>query len=184
LLVGGAVAVAIGINAWFYAHYAAPVTGLLFALVAQSLRRLRVWRRRSGTGLFLARAIPAVCVLTIAVRLAVQPFWFLLPPDWPMTWFHTPKGNVARAQTAKKLAAMDGKHLAIVRYGPGHQAVMNEWVYNEADIDRARVVWARELDPAANQELLRYFPDRKVWLVEPGETRIGADEVAARITPY
>jgi hypothetical protein len=40
-------------------------------------------------------------------------------------------------------------------------------VYNEADIDRAKVVWARDMGPEKNQELLAYYKDRRVWLVEP-----------------
>jgi hypothetical protein len=42
--------------------------------------------------------------------------------------------------------------------------------YNRADIDRARVVWARELDPAANSKLLNYYAGRTVWLFEPDAT--------------
>jgi hypothetical protein len=40
-------------------------------------------------------------------------------------------------------------------------------VYNQADIDGARVVWAHELSPESNQRLLAYFINRRVWLVEP-----------------
>jgi hypothetical protein len=36
-------------------------------------------------------------------------------------------------------------------------------VYNEADIDGARVVWARDLGPAGNRDLLAHFDDRRVW---------------------
>jgi len=75
-------------------------------------------------------------------------------------------GNVDRARVLAQLSAMDGKQLAIVRYGPDHNAVMNEWVYNHADIDGSKVVWAREMDGNANQELLEYFRDRRAWLVE------------------
>src|SRR5205823_4942191 len=42
-----------------------------------------------------------------------------------------------------------------------------EWVYNEADIDAAKVVWARDMDATSNAELLRYFQGRRVWLIEP-----------------
>jgi len=55
----------------------------------------------------------------------------------------------------------------------------DEWVYNGADIDGARVVWAREMDPGRqSRNLLRYFADRRAWLVEPD----GATPRIARTT--
>src|SRR5262249_45294037 len=158
-------------------HYLAPIAGLLFAFVVQGIRHLRVWQRRQGAGLLLARAVPAICAIMIAVRLTAEPLGMLMPPAWPMTWYHTPEGNVARARVLKRLSAMEGKQPAIVRYQQDHNAVMNEWVYNRADIDAAKVVWAREMAPAENRELLDYFRDRRVWLVE-------ADAVPPKVTPY
>jgi hypothetical protein len=168
LIIGGVTLIAIGLNAWLYAHYLAPIAGLLFAVVVQGLRHLRVWRRQQG--LLLSRAIPAICVAMIAVRLVAQPLGLPFPPAWPMTWYHTPEGNVARARVLAHLSAMEGKQLAIVRYGDDHNTVMNEWVYNRADIDGAKVVWAREMDAPDNRELLQYFHDRRAWLVEADET--------------
>jgi hypothetical protein len=43
----------------------------------------------------------------------------------------------------------------------------DEWVYNGAEIDNAKVLWARELDPQQNAKLLAYFKDRQIWLVTP-----------------
>jgi hypothetical protein len=57
------------------------------------------------------------------------------------------------------------RHLVIVRYGPEHSPD-KEWVYNNANIDGAKVVWAREMDPAQNRRLLEYFQDRRAWLLE------------------
>jgi hypothetical protein len=175
VIVGAVTLIAIELDAWFYAHYLAPIAGLLFAIVVQGLRHLRVWRRQRG--LMLARAIPAICVAMIAIRLAAQPLGLQFPPAWPMTWYHTPEGNVARARVQARLSAMEGGQLAIVRYRPDHNAVMNEWVYNRADIDGAKVVWAREMDAAENHDLLQYFHDRHAWLVE-------ADETPPKLSPY
>jgi hypothetical protein len=44
---------------------------------------------------------------------------------------------------------------------------LDEWVYNTADIDNSKVVWARDMDEAENLELIRYYKDRTVWLVQP-----------------
>lgn len=176
-IIGGIACIALAIDAWFYPHYAAPLTALLFVLTMQGMRHLRVWRRSTHRGLFLSRAIPAICIATIAVRIAAQPVRVFLPPDQPPTWFSTSEGNTDRERVLAKLSAMDGLQLAIVRYGPEHTAVMNEWVYNNADIDRSKVVWAREMDAASNLELIRYFSNRHVWLVEP-------DEIPVKVSPY
>ena len=66
--------------------------------------------------------------------------------------------------------------MAIVRYGAKHNP-LDEWVFNGADIDGSKVVWAREMDAADNLELLHYYRNRQVWLVEP-------DAIPARVTPY
>jgi hypothetical protein len=65
-----------------------------------------------------------------------------------------------------RLEQLPGKQLAIVRYSADHNP-LDEWVYNDPDIDSSKVVWAREMDAADNLELMRYYRDRKVWLVEP-----------------
>lgn len=70
-----------------------------------------------------------------------------------------------------------GDSLIFVRYGPQHRLMENEWVYNDADIDSARAVWARDLGPAENAKLCRYYPSRSVWLVD-------ADAPEPVLAPY
>jgi len=54
---------------------------------------------------------------------------------------------------------------------------LDEWVYNDADIDGSKLIWAREMDAAKNVELLDYYRGRKAWLIEPDETPV-------RVSPY
>ena len=72
----------------------------------------------------------------------------------------------ARAKIQADLESMPGQHLVIVRYS-GAYTTDREWVFNEADIDHARVVWAREINGVDLSPLLSYFRGHKVWLVEP-----------------
>src|ERR1035438_5015511 len=66
----------------------------------------------------------------------------------------------------RELDQIPGKLLVFVRYYPQH-IFQEEWVYNAADIDGARVVWARDLGADEDQKLLRYYPDRTPLLLEP-----------------
>jgi hypothetical protein len=171
--IGALFAAGLLVNTWFYPHYAAPALGLLYVLVLQGWRHLRASGPR---GLAAARSIAIVCVAMTVLRAAAQPLSFYLPPDWPMTWYNTRAGNTDRARMLRDLERQPGRHLVIVRYRPEHYSLV-EWVYNDASIDAARVVWAREMDPVANRELFDYFKDRTVWLAEP-------DATPPRIGPY
>jgi hypothetical protein len=57
----------------------------------------------------------------------------------------------------------------MVRYDKdsNNHNIHDEWVYNGAEIDSAKVLWARELDAEQNAKLLAYFKDRTIWLVTP-----------------
>jgi hypothetical protein len=141
-------------------HYAAPVTGLLFALVVQGMRHLRVWRRhRKLTGQLLVWTIVGA---------------FVLLAPWPLVRRKPWSQN--RARMLSQLEEGGSHHLVLVRYSPRHDP-SDEWVYNGADIDAAKVVWAREMDAEQNRTLLAYFKDRRAWLVE-------ADAERRTLTPY
>lgn len=66
-----------------------------------------------------------------------------------------------------RLASIGGSHLVLVRYRPGH-SFHDEWVYNEPDIDRSRIVWAHEMGDESDKRLEAYFRGRRVWLLEVG----------------
>ena len=120
--------------------------------------------------------IPVVCVVLVAARLYAAPLKLDLGRFREINWYGSEPEGAQRARTLAKLASYVGPQLAIVRYAPGH-SYFDEWVYNSPNIDKSKVVWARDMGGAANQELLRYFQNRTVWLVQP-------DFDPPRITPY
>ena len=85
-------------------------------------------------------------------------------------------GEPFRKPVEQQLAALPGEHLVLVRYSASHNSG-EEYVYNEADIDHAKTVWAREIPGADLAPLFQYFRNRDVWIYEPD-----ADDSEAR--PY
>ena len=145
-------------------HYAAPLTCVIYALLVQGVRHLRTirWKGRP-VGIAWSRA---AIVLLVAVT-GSNLHHVARDPDHPYAWsWDRGRGSAARVRIEQELAAQPGKQLIIVRYAPNHNP-HGEWVYNLADIDAARIVWARELGTEQDEKLLSYFQDRKAWLFEP-----------------
>jgi len=150
------VLIAVYLVVWSNAHYAAPATCLVFALIVQSLRHLRTMgTTRLAWGKALARA--SVLLLFTSTSIAVA-----RKECDPLYWTCT--GDQSRTLVLQKLQAEPGKHLVMVRYNEDDLSVHDEWVFNGADIDGAKILWARELDKTQNDKLFKYFRDRKVWL--------------------
>lgn len=147
-------------------HYAAPVTAIFLAFIVQATRFAYVCGKRGKARVLLAaRAVPLICLLSLLLGMGQLALGRNLVTDWPNSWYSRINGNLARAQIENWLGQRPGQQLVIVRYAPDH-SVHIEWVYNPSDIDGAKVIWARDMDPEHNQELLRYFPNRTVWLLE------------------
>lgn len=180
VVTGAVVAAGLAIETWFNPHYMAPFTAGVYAILLQCMRHLRAWRPGGqASGLFLARATPVLCLVLAALRLFAAPLHLHLDGDPWLSWYGGTKPMAAaRAGLLTQLEGNSGPQLAIVRYSPDHIVTCyNDWIANAADIDRSKVVWAREMDRANNRRLLAYFKDRKVWLVEP-------DFDPPKISPY
>ena len=154
---------------FFNIHYIAPIICVMLALLVQAMRHLRQWKWEGrSVGLFLVRAIVVMCLLMIPVQVHI-----LAAPPKPGTWSAI---GPRRAAIEAQLRSLPGPQLVIVRYGEHHDPFL-EWVYNGADIDRQKVVWARDMGQDRNEELFRYYSDRRVWLLE-------ADDLSPRLSEY
>jgi hypothetical protein len=148
----------LAMETWVAPHYAAPITGLILVLLLQAMRHLRVWRwRGQPTGRFM---VWTICVLAFAS--------FTMAFAQQMQKKSSGWGS-ERARVLRQLTEDGGRHLVMVQYGTldvPYERGYREWVYNDADIDGSRVVWARDMGINQNRKLLEYFKNRKIWLVE------------------
>ncbi len=169
IIAGAFFLLGLAVETWTLPHYVAPATGLIYLVLLQCMRHLRLWCWRGRPiGLDLVRAIPTIACAMVLLRVGAAAAHAQVEPAWP-------RGNLDRVAITRQLEGTPGRHLVIVSYSPHHD-VDWEWVYNAADIDNAKIVWAREMGDQEDQELLRYFHDRKVW-------HLNGDQSPARLEP-
>jgi hypothetical protein len=157
------------IQTWTFPHYTAPATGLVYLLVVQCFRHLRLWRWRTtqlGRGLVNVAVVSSIGMIVlrsvaIVTHTPIEPHW--------------PRGNLDRPRIIAQLMQLPRPQLVLVRYGPHHNADL-DWIYNDPDIPRAKLIWAHDMGDA-NRELLQYFFDRQVWLLE-------VDDSTPQLSPY
>lgn len=141
--------------------YAATAWGLVILLSIYGLRSMNLWKRRALGSLPTCRA----AALFLPSALALCTVGLFLAGSHEMKVNHWERWWTARQQLLEALSRLPGKQLVVVRYSKTHLPY-EEWVYNRSDVDSAKVVWARD-SSQGDTELLRYFRNRTIWLLEP-----------------
>ena len=155
----------------FQAHYWAPLTCVIWLVIVQSMRHLRTARwGRLTVGRSIVTLIPVATVLMLIwchverARATPQNTLYRYKVRCKMPESIHPMYQ--REVVAQKLEQTSGRHLVIVHYVPDHEDVF-DWVFNGADIDASKIVWAYDMGVERNKELIDYYNDRTVWLAEP-----------------
>ncbi|MGH9523064.1 MAG: hypothetical protein ACRD3E_11100, partial [Terriglobales bacterium] len=155
------------------AQYPAPIVGLVVALALLGLRLLRTWRPRGlRIGLAASRAVMLVMLgwlLFVSAREIVNPYH--LDDDFPRA-----QPGIERDRIESELDHKPGRQLLFVKERRTHNP-HDEWVYNGANIDAQKIVWARDMGPEKDAQLLQYYPDRHAWIVDQ-------DDGIRRLTDY
>jgi hypothetical protein len=148
---------------YFYTHYIAALTCLFVLISVIGLERLSRWNEQVARILLLLCAAHFIFWYGLHASRDEELYAAMTPFEtWAAINHGDPQGRIA---IRRQLDAAPGRQLVFVRYWPRHQ--FEEWVHNAADIDNARIVWARDLGPEEDQKLLQYYPDRTAWLLEP-----------------
>lgn len=152
---------------FFYPHYLGPIAGLLVLVTVSGLLVMREWKPFGRPfGLALSRWMLAAFLAGFTFNLTMD-----------LTYRNTARQyRLPRTQVEEALREMGGSHLIFVKYAPTHEFHW-EIVYNAANIDASPIVWARDMGPLKNLELVEYYKDRQVWTFEP-------DTRPPRLQPY
>jgi hypothetical protein len=76
------------------------------------------------------------------------------------------EGNLNKARITAALEKMPGNHLVFVQAKTDPHNLF-QWIYNGADIDHSRIVWARDMGTEENARLAEYMAGRQMWMVNP-----------------
>jgi len=169
------------IEIYMIPHYVAGYTAVFYAIGLQAMRHLRLWApERKPVGMQLVRFTVSLCVLLALARLLTTPL-HLTVPEWPSDgwaamWYGPELYGTERAQIAANFERLPGKQLILVHQSENRDP-LDQWIYNSPDIDHSKVVWASDMGNLDNLQLIQYYNNRKVWLVQ-------MDTQPATVTPY
>jgi len=149
-------------------HYFAIFASVFLIACVHSLRWLA---SRPAAG--RRRGWLLLCAVLLLVSWGLGAVFFSL---LNRNWYQNTGWALRRTAIERQLLATPGDHLVIVRYQANHN-LGEEWVYNRASIDSARVVWARAMDPANAAAIRRHFGARRAWTID-------GDASPAQITPF
>jgi hypothetical protein len=116
---------------------------------------------------YVVKLLPVMMALVLTVRIGAQSLGLPYTQKFNyQSWCCRVDTNHNKARIAAELSGIPGDHLVFVRAKTDKFNVL-QWIFNDADIDRSRIVWARDLGPERNAELAQYYAARDTWMVDP-----------------
>ncbi|WP_028388305.1 hypothetical protein [Legionella fairfieldensis] len=149
-------------------HYTAPAAGLIYLAMIIVLRAMSEF---SYGGIAAGKII---CLLLLPYFIIDTTF--LLKSDQNRFLFSKTHFLEKRNRVLSVLNNQPGLQLVFV-----HQGRLNDpneiWVYNRADIDASKIVWANDMTPQKNQRLIDYYGNKRaVWKLN--------DDAELTLIPY
>ena len=151
----GIMLIAFLLTTWLNSNYVSVAVPIYLLILTECLRRASRF------------TIPRTHLLVgplLVVALAIGTLAWALQDLQPFDLNDSSYGYV-REKITQDLQATRDRHLIFVRYGPGHPRA-EEWIYNDADIPNAKIIWAHDMGAEANRALVQQYPGRTLWELE------------------
>lgn len=147
-----------------HAHYLAAWAAPILAAFGLGMERLAD---------FGSRRTQAIAWSLVIAFLAVE-YGHFLNSGWGREPFNYSRFSTYRELLRKELTYADEeaetKDLVFIEYGDAHNPGL-EWVYNEANLQEAHILWVHAGDRARDRRVAEAFPDRKIWRVKIDDDR-------------
>ncbi|GJM29139.1 MAG: hypothetical protein DHS20C17_17740 [Cyclobacteriaceae bacterium] len=150
-------------TSWFHPHYFAPALAVYYLLLIISVKYL-IYHRNNLVQRVARIGLPVFLIITLANSkyFATRDLGYI-------------NGSQPYVQEKEKiinqLNSIEGKHIVMVKYSDEHK-LHEEWVYNGANLDQSKVLWARYISEEKADKLKEYFNDRMVWEIYPDASEI------------
>ena len=160
-------------------HYSASLTCCFFLLIVEGFRQFTIWGKKVEKGFNKSMASFLFIIIVFASFIYSQ----VLPPEFytPPTEDSIAKSEITLDKTIKLaipervtflkpviekyVEQLPNKYIAIVSYDKTYSTLF-EIVYNEADIENSKLIWAYDLGAEKNKALLNYYSDRKILMIK------------------
>jgi hypothetical protein len=160
-------------------NYFLPYVPAVILLTVMGLRNLSHWDRGRGTGASLAGVLSLGCLVMLLLQIGAGALNHPRFGTSDLGRFDVPRHNLP-SEIATELDSIPGMHLVLVRSSGEFLRTggsTSELVWNLADTDSQRIVWAHDTNPEWTAVAVRYYKGRHVWLAEQSVS-------AFRLVPY
>jgi len=151
-------------------HYAAPILTVVTIAVLYALRLLWIWKpRQIQLGPMLVRSVVILVFLWSLAetgKMMYDPYdlYSFAELKGPVHAIWTPV-NLERSRIQAQLEHTPGQHIIFVHFH-GRELPGIFWIFNDPDISHSKIIWTYDMGEEANQELIRLYPNRHLWIVD------------------
>ena len=148
---------------FFLPQYVASFIGFFLLLGIAAMQRLNEF----PWGQLTVRLFLVVSFCHFAALFGLSMAQGLAPSASRLTGRPAVVAETPRSSILNRLTKESGNQLVFVAYKARH-SFYNEWVWNAADIDSSRIIWARDLGPENDARLMNLYSQRSSWRVDVG----------------